>query len=65
LHDKRWDLISKNCKLPKKEFLGAVKLVLDSSYFFFNDLLYRQKFGSPISPLSPIAADLMMQELEN
>jgi len=41
--DKRWDLISKNCKLPKKEFLGAVKLVLklDSNYFCFDDQLYR------------------------
>jgi len=37
--DKRWDLILKNCKLSKKKFLGAVKLVLDSSYFSFDGQL--------------------------
>ena len=53
--DKKWDLISKNCKFPKKEFLGTVKLVLDSSYFSFDGQLYRQKFGiSMSSPLSSI-----------
>ena len=63
---KRWTLISKNTNVPLKEFLLAVNLVLDSSYFAFDNVIYKQIFGTPMgSPLSPIIADLVMQDLEN
>ncbi|XP_018311680.1 uncharacterized protein [Mycetomoellerius zeteki] len=63
--EKRWNKIKKGISIPKKEFIGAVSLVLESTFFAFNDEYYQQKFGTPMgSPLSPIIADLVMQDLE-
>lgn len=43
----------------------GVRLVLDSTFFVFNDVLYKQTFGTPMgSPLSPVLADLVLQDLE-
>jgi len=64
--EKRWDLFSNECKIPKEEFLGAIRLVLGSSFFTFDNVFYKQTFGTPMgSPLSPIIADFVMQDLEN
>jgi len=61
----RWTHISKGCSIPKEEFLKALKLIIDSTYFSFNDKFYRQKFGTPMgSPLSPIIADVVLQDIE-
>jgi len=61
----RWTHISKGCSIPKEEFLKALKLIIDSTYFSFNDKFYRQKFGTPMgSPLSPIIADVVLQDVE-
>jgi len=61
----RWTHISSGCKIPKNEFLTALRLIMDSTYFTFNDKLYRQKFGTPMgSSLSPIIADLVLIDLE-
>jgi len=58
---KRWTHITKNTKLPQKEFLEAVKFVLTSTYFTFNNSVYRQTFGTSMgSLLSPIVADIVM-----
>jgi len=63
---KRWDMFSSECKIPKDEFLGAISLVLDSSFFTFDNVFYKQTYGTPMgSPLSPIIADIVMQDLEN
>lgn len=63
---KRWEYISKNCNLTKKEFLIAIKIILDSTYFTFNKKTYQQKFGTPMgSPLSPVVADIVLQDLES
>ncbi|XP_018362906.1 PREDICTED: uncharacterized protein LOC108761070 [Trachymyrmex cornetzi] len=62
---KRWHLIECNTEIPKVEFFKALTLVLNSSFFTFNDKFYRQIFGVPMgSPLSPISADIVMQDLE-
>ncbi|XP_018364761.1 PREDICTED: uncharacterized protein LOC108762315 [Trachymyrmex cornetzi] len=62
----KWCYIERNTELPKSEFFKALKLVLSSSYFTFNDKFYKQTFGVPMgSPLSPIVADIVMQELES
>jgi len=46
------------------EFLIAFQLV--HSRFFFNNKIYKQIFGTPLeSPLSPIVADIVMQNFEN
>ncbi|XP_071578891.1 uncharacterized protein [Temnothorax nylanderi] len=48
------------------QFLHAVKLVLGSTSFSFNGEFYEQIFGSPMgSPLSPILADMVMDDLES
>lgn len=49
---------------PKDEFLKALNLVLDSTYFQFENCFYKQKFGPMGSPLSPILADLVLQDIE-
>jgi len=48
-----------------KEFIQAVKLILDSTFFTFNKI-YKQKFGTPIgSPMSPVIADIVIDDLKN
>jgi len=60
-----WNLISNSYVLPKDEFIAAIQLVLNSTFFKFNDVIYQQNYGTPMgSPLSLIIADLMMQNLE-
>ena len=33
--NEQWNFISKDCSLPRDEFLGAIRFVLDSTFFFF------------------------------
>ncbi|KYN50004.1 hypothetical protein ALC62_00031, partial [Cyphomyrmex costatus] len=40
---RRWDLISKNTKIPLEEFIIAFKLILNSTFFMFNDKYYLNK----------------------
>jgi len=61
----RWEFIQKNTKLSLSQFIYAIDLVLCSTGFVFNDRYYEQIYGSPMgSPLSPILADLVMDDLE-
>jgi len=61
----RWEFISENCKIPKEEFLKAVFIVLNSTYFSFNNCFYKQTFGTLMgSPLSPIITDVVMRDLK-
>jgi len=61
----RWNFISTSCNIPKDQFLDAVKFVLESTYFSFDNQIYKQNYGTPMgSPLSPIIADIVMQDLE-
>lgn len=63
--NKRLNFKKINTKLHREEFLAAVKLVLSSTYFKFNNKYYRQTFGTPMgSPLSPILADIVLQNIE-
>ena len=62
----RWEFISRNCEIPKSEFIIAVRLVLHSTFFTFNNIIYQQTYGTPMgSPLSPVIADIVMQDIEN
>ncbi|XP_025261928.1 uncharacterized protein LOC112637139 [Camponotus floridanus] len=61
----RWSFIRDVCGLPESEFLSAVRFVLNSTFFTFNNIIYKQTFGTPMgSPLSPIIADIVLQDLE-
>ena len=61
---RRWNNISKNIKIPKKEFFITIKLILESTYFSFNKRFYRQVFNFPMdSSLSPIT-NIVMKDLE-
>ncbi|XP_018399984.1 PREDICTED: uncharacterized protein LOC108777557 [Cyphomyrmex costatus] len=63
--DEQWCYISRGCPLPREEFQKAIKFVLESTFFVFDNKTYRQYFGTPMgSPLSPIIADLVMRRLE-
>jgi len=62
----RWQMIECGTAIPKNEFLLAIKLILESTFFSFNYTIYKQIFGTPMgSPLSPIVADLVLQDLES
>ncbi|XP_018367481.1 PREDICTED: uncharacterized protein LOC108763996 [Trachymyrmex cornetzi] len=62
---RRWEFISSETKITLEEFMIAFRLVLNSTVFIFNGKYYKQIFGTPMgSPLSPIVADMVMQDLE-
>lgn len=62
---KRWDLIAANCSVPRDEFISAIRFVLNSTFFTFNGRIYQQTYDTPMgSPLSPIIADIVLQDLE-
>jgi len=61
----RWNYIGSITNIPLENFIQAVKFVLSSTFFTFNNRIYKQTFGVPMdSPLSPIIADLVMRDLE-
>lgn len=63
--DNRWDDISQNCSVTKSEFMLAVRFVLKSTFFKFNNIIYEQTHGTPMgSPLSPVVADIFLRDLE-
>jgi len=44
---KRWTHIERSTRIPKNEFLTAVRFVLSSTYFTFNNIIYKQTYGTP------------------
>jgi len=43
----------------------ALILILESTYFKFNEIIYKQKFDTPMGfPLSPIIAETVPQDLK-
>jgi len=62
---RRWNDISKGTKIPLNEFLRGVDFVLNSTFFKFDNTVYKQIFGTPMgSPLSPIVAEIVLRDLE-
>ena len=63
-----WYLISQKTNIPFNKFIEALKFFffsLLSMFFSFNKKIYQQMFGTPMgSPLSPIIAELALQDLE-
>ena len=49
----RWSRIEKNTSIPLQELKKAISIILNSTFFRFNDEYYEQIFGLPMgSPLS-------------
>lgn len=62
---KKWNSISRETRIPPDKFLTAVNLILFSTYFSYNKVYYKQIFDTSMGlPLSPIIADLVLQDLE-
>lgn len=52
-------------KLTKPQFLDALDLLLNNCEFSFNNVGYKQIFGTPMgSPISPVIAEFVMQYVE-
>jgi len=68
---KRWNLISNNTSITSVEFIDAVRLILNSMYFSFNSITYKQIFGTFMrappshSSFSPVIADIVLQDIES
>ena len=64
--DKRYAQINNYSKIPYVHIIvQLVQFLFDNTFFQFNDKIYKQIFGSPMgSPISPIFADLVMEDLE-
>ena len=62
---KRWPQIKNFTKLSEKEFIKGLEVLMNSLYFQFDNKFYRQTSGLPMGlSLSPILADLVIQDLE-
>uniref|UniRef100_A0A0C9RM79 AI1 protein n=1 Tax=Fopius arisanus TaxID=64838 RepID=A0A0C9RM79_9HYME len=62
----RWKLLKKYTKINQELFIEAVILCFNASAFQFNGIKYQQVFGAAMgSPLSPIIAEIVLQDLEN
>jgi len=63
--ENRWTDIRIKTKLSLTQMISAIDMVLSSTSFVFNGRYYEQIYGSPMgSPLSPILADIVMEDLE-
>jgi len=57
--------IEKNTTIPFDEFVSIINFILSSTYFTFNNIIYKQTYGTSMgSLLSPIIADVVLQNLE-
>ena len=64
--DRRFNSIHNSCKLPFDEIRKCVQFIFNNTFFKFDNKFYQQIFGSPMgSPVSPLFADLVMEDLEN
>ena len=63
--DRRWEEIKIHTNIDRNDFLHAVSFVLESNVFLFNETYYKQVFGTAMgSPISPVIANIVMEELE-
>ena len=64
--ERRIDSIRKYCKIPFEDIIEYTKFLFDNTYFTFNGEIFKQIFGTPMgSPISPLFADMVMDDLES
>lgn len=64
--DKHWGKITRKCDIQKDQFLKLIRFIFDTTTFSFNNIYYKQIFGSPMgSKLSPIISQYVMDDLIN
>ena len=57
--------LGERTSLAVPELMEALNICLQSSFFVYNDFIYKQIFGCPMgTPLSPIIANMVMKEIE-
>ena len=57
--------LGERISLAVPELIKALDICLESSFFVYNVVIYKQIFGCPMgSPLSPIIANMVMEEIE-
>ena len=63
--EKRWDYISNFTKILLDDFKNGISFLMDSTFFKFDNAYYKKTFETPMgSPISPILADIVMEDLE-
>ena len=62
---KRWSFIKSSTNLPIEDFQKGIELLMNNTFFQFDNKYYQQVFGTPMgSPISPMLVDLVLQDLE-
>ena len=63
--------VGDDCTLGERTCLAVPEIMeeldncLQSSFFVYNDVIYKQIFGCPMgSPLSPVTSNMVMEEIE-
>ena len=63
--ERRWNLIENKTSIPLHEFIKAIMIIINFTFFKFDKKIFRQIFGMPMgSPLFPILANIVLQDLE-
>ena len=62
---RRYNTIRNFTNVPLDDIIEAVKIIMNNTFFQFDNEYYQQIFGSPMgSPVSPPFADMVMIDLE-
>ena len=63
--DRRYSQINNKCTIPFHMIRDITLFLFDNTYFVFNQIFYKQIFETPMgSPISPLFADIVMDDLE-
>ena len=63
--NKRRNFIKSATNLPLEEFKSGIEFLMNKTFFQFDNKYYQQVFGTPMgSPICPMLADLVLQDLE-
>ena len=64
--EKRARNITSKTIIPFSEIIKAIELLMDSTYFQFNNKYYAQIFFTPMGlPISGLFADIVMEDLKS